>query len=64
MVHQVFAGRGHGIAQILSANAELAPQKRRQWLRIHAINPSALPCDVTAHQWADLFAACNRDGTE
>jgi 16S rRNA A1518/A1519 N6-dimethyltransferase RsmA/KsgA/DIM1 with predicted DNA glycosylase/AP lyase activity len=57
MVHQVFTGRGHGIAQIL---ARRVPSRvTRQWLRdnkvgqthIHAICPlpSGLPCSPSGH---------------
>lgn len=50
LVHQVFTGRGRGMAQIIGRRVP------RHWLRHHAINPSALPKDLTAAQWAALFA--------
>ncbi|HET6731094.1 23S ribosomal RNA methyltransferase Erm [Mycobacterium sp.] len=53
MVHQVSTGRGHGIAQILD---RLMPAGvTRQWLRDNGIRASALPRDLSAAQWADLF---------
>jgi 23S rRNA (adenine-N6)-dimethyltransferase len=55
MVHQVFTGRGHGIAQILDRGP--LPRNTRQWLRDNKIRASALPRDLSATQWADLFAS-------
>jgi 23S rRNA (adenine-N6)-dimethyltransferase len=55
MVHQVFTGRGHGIAQILARGD--VRRNTRQWLRDNNIRPSAMPRDLSAAQWADLFAA-------
>jgi 23S rRNA (adenine-N6)-dimethyltransferase len=53
MVHEVFTGRGHGIAQIL---ARFMPRSAvRNWLRDNGIRDSALPRDLSAAQWADLF---------
>ncbi|MFN6545657.1 23S ribosomal RNA methyltransferase Erm [Mycolicibacterium nivoides] len=51
LVHQVFTGRGRGLAQILR------PQVDRRWLQANGIHPSALPRDLSAQQWAALFAA-------
>lgn len=53
MVHQVFTGRGHGIAQILGLR--MPRNRARKWLRQHDIGVSALPRDLNAAQWADLF---------
>jgi 23S rRNA (adenine-N6)-dimethyltransferase len=53
-VHQVFTGRGHGIAQIL--DRRMPPRVVRQWLRHNRVRSSALPRDLSATQWADLFA--------
>ncbi|MGV0741420.1 23S ribosomal RNA methyltransferase Erm [Mycolicibacterium sp. XJ870] len=50
LVHQVFTGRGRGMGQIVGQRVP------RQWLRHNEINPSALPRDLTAAQWAALFA--------
>jgi len=55
MVHQVFTGRGHGLAQILGCRlpAELA----RNWLHENRIGLQALPRELSATQWVDLFAS-------
>ena len=54
MVHQVFTGRGHGIAQILD---RIQPRGiTRQWLRDNKLHAKALPRELSAAQWADLFA--------
>jgi len=58
MVHQVFTGRGHGIAQILARGP--GHLNTRQWLRDNNIRASALPRELSAAQWADLFAASRR----
>ena len=54
MVHQVFTGRGHGIAQIL--DRRLPRTSVRNWLRDNKVGPTALPRDLSPAQWADLFA--------
>jgi 23S rRNA (adenine-N6)-dimethyltransferase len=54
MVHQVFTGRGHGVAQILARRLPRASV--RNWLRDNKVGPRALPRDLSAEQWADLFA--------
>ena len=54
MVHQVFTGRGHGIAQILARS--LPRTSVRNWLRDNKVGPKALPRDLSPAQWADLFA--------
>jgi 23S rRNA (adenine-N6)-dimethyltransferase len=58
LVHQVFTGRGHGIAQIL--HRAVPRRNSRQWLRDNGLRASALPRDLSAAQWADLFAATAR----
>jgi 23S rRNA (adenine-N6)-dimethyltransferase len=53
MVHRVFTGRGHGIAQIA---AQLLPRAAaRDWMRHNGIRPTSLPRDLTAAQWVSLF---------
>jgi 23S rRNA (adenine-N6)-dimethyltransferase len=52
-VHQVFTGRGHGIAQILARRLPRASV--RNWLRDNRVRPNALPRDLSAENWADLF---------
>lgn len=54
MVHQAFTGRGHGIAEILGRR--MPRTLVRQWLRNNGIRASALPRNLSASQWADLFA--------
>ena len=55
MVHQVFTCRGRGIAQIISRR--IPRQATQKWLRDNDVRASALPRDLTAAQWAALFAA-------
>ncbi|KUH81191.1 23S ribosomal RNA methyltransferase Erm [Mycobacterium sp. IS-1556] len=54
MVHQVFTGRGRGIAQIVGAR--LPKDTTRRWLHNNRLSVHALPRDLTAAQWASLFA--------
>ena len=54
MVHQVFTGRGHGIAEILGRR--LPRTSIRNWLRDNEVAPKALPKDLLAEQWAALYA--------
>ncbi|WP_454788870.1 23S ribosomal RNA methyltransferase Erm [Mycolicibacterium lutetiense] len=51
LAHEVFTGRGRGMAQILR------PHVDPRWLQANGIHPSALPRDLSAQQWAALFAA-------
>jgi 23S rRNA (adenine-N6)-dimethyltransferase len=53
-VHQVFTGRGRGMEQILRhlTSRDVA----WKWLRANAVDPHALPRDLTAAQWTALFA--------
>jgi 23S rRNA (adenine-N6)-dimethyltransferase len=53
MVHRVFTGRGHGIAQIL--NRQMPRASVRKWLRDNKVGPMALPRDLSPEQWAALF---------
>ena len=55
MVHQRFTGRGHGIVEILDRR-QPRPVTRK-WLQQNGVRASALPKDLTAAQWAALFAA-------
>ena len=54
MVHQAFTGRGYGIAEIL--DRRMPRRLVRQWLHNNDIPASTLPRDLSAAQWADLFA--------
>lgn len=52
LVHRVYTGPGHGLAQILARNTSLgSPQAAQAWLRGHSVNPAGLPKDslVEAH---------------
>jgi 23S rRNA (adenine-N6)-dimethyltransferase len=53
LVHEVFTGRGSGIAQI--AYRRMPRAAVRKWLRDTRIHPASLPRDLTAVQWASLF---------
>jgi 23S rRNA (adenine-N6)-dimethyltransferase len=53
MVHRVFTGRGHGIAQIL--NRQMPRASVRNWLRDNKVGPNALPRGLSAAQWVTLF---------
>ena len=55
MVHHVFTGRGRGIVEILDRR-QPRPATRK-WLQQNGVRASALPKDLTAAQWAALFAA-------
>ena len=62
LVHRVFTGRGRGVPAIARAaypSARLTP-----WTRRHHITDRTLPRDLTATQWADLFARCGRTSPE
>jgi 23S rRNA (adenine-N6)-dimethyltransferase len=61
MVHQVFTGRGHGIAQILARR--LPRTSIRNWLRDNKVGSKALPRDLSAAQWAALFTLSRTNAT-
>jgi len=54
LVEQVFSGRGSGIGQI--ACRQVGRGTARAWMKAQRVNPNKLPKDLTAPQWADLFA--------
>jgi len=56
-VKDVFTGRGHGLREILARSARVPPPVAREWLRANRVPPDALPRDLTAEQWAGLWAA-------
>lgn len=59
--HRVFTGRGRGLPRIIAAAApELPAQRLAQWVSQHDIGPGQLPKDLSAEEWADLFALRNR----
>ena len=56
-VHQVFTGRGRGVADILVRTARVPRPVVRTWEREQRVGLGALPKDLTAHQWASLWNA-------
>lgn len=56
MVHKIFTGRGRGIVQI-ATRAKLFGNAReaRKWADDSGLGHFALPKDLSAHQWVDLF---------
>lgn len=62
-VHAVFTGRGKGLAAILSLIVGQRGRKAmKAWLARERIEPTALPKDLSARQWASLFALAARSG--
>ncbi len=56
-VHDVFTGKGRGIGEILAnVSRAIGRQCAHKLLRSEGILPSSLPKDLTAEQWARLFA--------
>ncbi|MFF0448354.1 23S ribosomal RNA methyltransferase Erm [Streptomyces sp. NPDC004609] len=61
LVHRVFTGKGRGLARIVATAAPGLPgESIRCWIRRHGIGPAALPKNLTAEQWADLFLLTRR----
>lgn len=58
MAHRVFTGPGRGITDI-ATRAGLFPHADRaaQWATSSGVDHAALPRDLTAHQWVDLYRA-------
>lgn len=55
-VHRVFTGRGRGIEAVLAGVVGSGRRPAvRQWLAREGIAAQALPKELTAVQWADLF---------
>ncbi|MFJ6669912.1 23S ribosomal RNA methyltransferase Erm [Actinosynnema sp. NPDC091369] len=52
--HRVFTGRGRGVPAILRAAYPRA--RTADWARRHRLTDRTLPRDLTAGQWAELFA--------
>ncbi|MCE6994265.1 23S ribosomal RNA methyltransferase Erm [Saccharothrix sp. S26] len=53
-VHRVFTGRGRGVPSIVRAAHPRA--RLAAWARRHGVTDRTLPRDLTAEQWAELFA--------
>lgn len=58
MAHQVFTGRGRGVAEI-AARARLFADTRaaRAWANSAGVSPDALPKELDVDQWVNLFLA-------
>lgn len=61
MAHQIFTGRGRGIAEI-TTRAGLFDRIRdaRKWSTAAGLDPRSLPKDLSPQQWVDLYRAGNR----
>ncbi|MCV7299712.1 23S ribosomal RNA methyltransferase Erm [Mycobacterium barrassiae] len=57
LVHAMFTGRGRGIAEI--ASRQMPAAVTRLWLVDNGIPAKALPRDLSATQWAALFAVAD-----
>ncbi len=56
-VHAVFTGRGRGLPEILSRTVgQRARQAVKGWLAREGLGASTLPKDLSAEQWAGLYA--------
>jgi 23S rRNA (adenine-N6)-dimethyltransferase len=54
-VRSVFAGRGRGLAEILSRAGYISRQQARELCTELRISPRALPRDLDVQQWAGLY---------
>lgn len=59
-VRRVFTARGRGMRQILQRGIGLSRTESDAALRSAAVRAAALPRDVTAQQWAELWRACGQ----
>lgn len=60
-VHRVFTGRGHGLAAILHrATGAPARTEVKRWLAAQGFRGVALPRDLSARQWCELFEIVDR----
>lgn len=55
-VRRVFTGRGRGLPEILARAGGIPPRAVSVWRTEHGVPPRTLPRDLTAEQWADLYA--------
>ncbi|KUP95941.1 hypothetical protein AC529_14815 [Thermobifida cellulosilytica TB100] len=55
-VSRVFTGPGRGLGEVLVRTGQVPRSVLRDWLRAHRLSPQVLPRDLTARQWADLWA--------
>lgn len=56
LVHHVYTGPGRGLEQVLARTTSLGTtSETRRWLAGHGLPGSALPRDLDAAAWVDLF---------
>ncbi|MGZ0153609.1 23S ribosomal RNA methyltransferase Erm [Kribbella sp. WER1] len=60
-VHKVFTGKGYGVPEILANVARPADRRAaRRWASQAGVQPNALPKDLAAKQWVQLFNLSGR----
>lgn len=60
LVRRVFTARGRGLPDILRRTGRFAPDALGGWLAANGVTPRTLPRDLTAAQWASLWALARR----
>ena len=56
LVHRVYTGPGHGLAQIVARNTALgSPKDATSWLLKHRLAGSDVPKSMSTMAWVDLF---------
>ncbi|MFJ4984638.1 23S ribosomal RNA methyltransferase Erm [Streptomyces sp. NPDC088732] len=55
-VQRVFTGPGRGVREVLARTGRFDRRELHVWLRAERPAPAALPKDLTARQWASLWA--------
>lgn len=55
-VRRVFTGRGHGLAEVLPRAAGIPTPVATRWCRQQQLTSHALPRDLNAYQWTELYA--------
>ncbi len=58
-VRRVFTGRGRGLIELLTQSGGVPAPAANSWCRRHGLTGRALPRDLNAHQWAELYALSN-----
>jgi 23S rRNA (adenine-N6)-dimethyltransferase len=54
-VKAIFSGRGRTLPEILVGSGGLPRRDSRLFCLRHDLHPTALPRDLTAHQWVEAF---------